>query len=444
MLKIRLASLAILVLGLMVGYAAFAPTDTGVPMARLPYILGLDLKGGTHLVYRADVANVPASDIDGAMDSLRNVIERRVNLFGVSEPLVQVERSGFVSASSEERLIVELPGITDVGEAVRLIGKTPTLEFKLLNTGVSLESIPQGATDLSRYFTPTSLTGRFLSSAQLQFTQTTNEPVVSLQFNDEGKKLFAQITRGNVGRILAIFLDGTPISTPVIREEIPDGRAQISGGFNPVEAKLLVRDLNYGALPVPIELISTQTIGASLGEEALASSVKAGLFGFVLVALFLILWYRLPGFLAVLSLVLYVVITLLLFKLIPVTLTAAGLAGFILSIGMAVDANILIFERMKEELNSGKDLQSAIKEGFARAWLSIRDSNFSSIITATILFWLGTTAVIKGFALVFGLGVLVSMLTAITVSRTFLLSIGSNFNVERPFVRFLFGNGLKK
>ena len=442
MFQPRLISLGIIVIGLALAYAAFAPIGTTLPVADWPYALGLDLKGGTHLVYKADVSNVAKSEIDGAMDSLRNVIERRVNLFGVSEPVVQVERSGVLTASPEERLIVELPGVTDVAEAVRLIGKTPILEFKLLKSEVT--EIPPEATDLDQYFTTTQLTGRFLSKAQLEFHQTTGEPLVAIQFNDEGRKLFAQITKANVGKVLAIFLDGAPISTPVIREEIPDGRAQISGGFNPEEAKFLVRDLNYGALPVPIELISTQTIGASLGEEALAKSIKAGIAGFILVALFLIFWYRLPGLLAVLSLSLYVAITLIIFKLIPVTLTAAGLAGFVLSIGMAVDANILIFERMKEELRDGKKLPDAIREGFARAWLSIRDSNLSSIITASILFWLGTTAVIKGFALVFGLGVLISMFTAITVSRTFLLSIGGGLDATRPFIRFLFGNGLSK
>jgi protein-export membrane protein SecD len=220
--------------------------------------------------------------------------------------------------------------------------------------------------------------------------------------------------------------------------------AQISGNFTPEEAKALVRNLNYGALPVPIELISTQTIGASLGEAAVKDSVKAGLIGFAFVVFFLIVWYRLPGFLASVALSLYVAIMLAIFKLVPVTLTAAGLAGFILSIGMAVDANILIFERTKEELRAGKKLGEAIHEGFARAWTSIRDSNSSSMITAVILYWLGTSPVIKGFALVFFLGVLASMFTAITASRALLYSLPISLDRKDTLVRVLFGSGFSK
>jgi protein-export SecD/SecF family membrane protein len=225
--------------------------------------------------------------------------------------------------------------------------------------------------------------------------------------------------------------------------EIPDGKAVISGNFTADAAKALVRDLNYGALPVPIELISTETIGASLGKDAATSGVKAGIVGFALIVAFLLLWYRLPGFIASLSLVIYIILSLAVFKLIPVTFTAAGIAGFILSIGMAVDANVLIFERMKEELKKGKSVHDALHEGFSRAWLSIRDSNISSMITAVILFWLGTSA-IKGFALTLGLGVLISMFTAITVSRTFLFAIAPR-DTNKPaskLVKFLFSNGL--
>jgi protein-export membrane protein SecD len=225
----------------------------------------------------------------------------------------------------------------------------------------------------------------------------------------------------------------------VIKDEIIDGKAVISGSFTRDEAKTLVRNLNYGALPVPIELISTETVGASLGENAKTAGVNAGIVGFALLVAFLILWYRLPGFVASISLVIYIILSLAIFKLIPVTFTAAGIAGFILSIGMAVDANVLIFERMKEELKRGKSVHDAMHEGFTRAWLSIRDSNISSIITAIVLFWLGTSAV-KGFALTLGLGVVVSMFTAITVSRTFLFAIVPASN--NRFVKFLFSNGL--
>jgi protein-export membrane protein SecD len=290
-------------------------------------------------------------------------------------------------------------------------------------------------------FIDTGLTGRFLSRATLDFDTRTGEPKVVLTFNSEGQKLFSKITKENVNRILAIFLDGQPISTPVIREEITSGDAVISGGFQVNEAKQLARNLNYGALPVEIKLISTQTIGASLGENALNAGIRSGLIAYLIIALFLILWYRLPGLLAALSLVFYVTLNLLIFKFL-VTLTAAGIAGFILSIGMAVDANILIFERMKEELARGRSLPDAIKEGFARAWTSIRDSNLSSIITAIILYWFASTSLIKGFALVFFIGVVTSMFTAIVASRTLLAALGAKG--ESKFAKFIFGSGFFK
>jgi protein-export membrane protein SecD len=299
----------------------------------------------------------------------------------------------------------------------------------------------KASSTIDELFVSTGLTGRFLKKATLQFDQTTFEPHVSITFDDQGTALFAAITKANVGKVLAIFLDGTPISTPVINQEIKGGEATISGNFKVDEAKTLVRDLNYGALPVPIELASTQTVGASLGDGALAASMRAGAFAFLAVAIFLVFWYRVPGLVAVLALGIYTVLNLALFKLIPVTLTSAGIAGFILSLGMAVDANVLIFERMKEELKRGKKLPEAIKEGFHRAWLSIRDSNISSIITAIILFYFASTPVIKGFALVFGLGVVVSMFSAITASRTLLMAVG--VKGEGKFARFLFGSGIK-
>ena len=259
-----------------------------------------------------------------------------------------------------------------------------------------------------------------------------------LKFNSDGARIFSDLTTRNVGRYFGMFLDGVPISVPVIREAIPNGEAVVSGNFTPEEAKELARNLNYGALPVPIELISTQTVSGTLGDEAVRDGILAALWGVGAVALFMILWYRLPGLLAAVALLLYIGVNLALFQLIPVTLTAAGIAAFILSVGMAVDANILIFERTKEEMRSGKDIDHALHEGFSRAWPSIRDSNISSIITATILFWFGTS-LIKGFALVFGLGVLVSMLTAITVSRTFLFALG--VTGKGSVARFFFGSG---
>lgn len=387
---------------------------------KFPFKYGLDLSGGTELVYEADVSSVEGSEIGTSMQTLRDVIERRVNLFGVSEPVVQTEEASIFSGEgSNHRLIVELPGITDVDEAVRLIGETPTLEFKLLREDASEE-------DLENSFADTGLTGRFLESAKLEFSggqaQVASEPIVVLNFNEEGSELFAEITRNNVGRILAIFLDDSVISTPVVRQEITGGTAQISGGFDAEEARDLARNLNFGALPVPINLASTQSVGSTLGNQTLDQGIVAGIIGLGVVSVFLILWYRLSGVMAVLSLSLYLLILMSLFKLIPVVLTASGIAGLILSIGMAVDANILIFERIKEEIFGGRKVKEAIEEGFRRAWPSIRDANITSILTAIILFWFGTSLV-KGFALVFGLGIVVSMFTAIVVTKTFLLAL---------------------
>jgi len=390
--------------------------------------LGLDLSGGTHLVYKADISKIDGSEVPSAMQALRDTIERRINLFGVSEPIIQVEEGGIFGDSKEQRLIVELPGVTDINEAVKKIGETPILEFKLLSKEVQ-DKINGGTTDENILNTPeafleTGLTGRMLQKASIQFDQNfNNKPIIGLKFNNEGADLFAKITRENTNKVLGIFLDGQLIEAPYIREEISGGEAVITGDFTADEAKQVVRDLNYGALPMPISLLSTETIGATLGDLAVNSSLKAGLYAFIIVALFLIVWYRFQGFVAMLTLVIYTIINLILFKLIPVTLTAAGIAGFILSIGMAVDANILIFERTKEELKKGKSKYDALNEGFHRAWSSIRDSNLSSIITAVILYYFASTPVIKGFALVFLIGVLVSMFSAITASRTILFAV---------------------
>jgi protein-export membrane protein SecD len=406
--------------------------------------LGLDLSGGTQLVYKADLSEVTSGGEKDAMASLRDTIERRVNLFGVAEPIVQTETGGALAGEAQQRLIIELPGVSDTEKAIAMIGQTPSLEFRLLN---STTTVPNEGTPLSLVkdmFEPAAISGKHIEKAQLQFgagsSNITNEPVVVLTFNAEGKEIFANLTRDNVGRPFGIFLDSVLISIPVIREAIPDGTAVISGNFTPESARELVRNLNFGALPVPIELLSTQTVSGTLGAEAVHDGLMAAIAGLAVVAFFMTFWYRLPGFLATLALVLYAVVTLALFKLIPVTLTAAGIAAFILSVGMAVDANVLIFARMREEMDKGKNVDQAIKDGFARAWLSIRDSNISSMITAVILFWFGTS-IIKGFALVFGLGVLVSMLTAITVSRTFLIALG--LKGQGKFLKFIFGSGLR-
>ncbi len=451
MFKHRMLSLFLIIIFAFIGFYVYksdrVSPETSPRLASYAFKLGLDLNGGTELTYKADISKVKG-DIGGAMSSLRDVIERRVNLFGVSEPIVQVENPGAISGTNEYRLLVGLPGVTDINKAVELIGKTPKLEFMLLKPEAKNFTEEELKTKTEAdLFVSTGLDGGYLSHADLQFTtsgagQLAGQPIVALTFNTEGRALFAKITKENKGEILSIFLDGVAISSPVIRDEITDGKAIISGNFTAESAKNLVRDLNYGALPVPVELIGTQSVGASLGESAKTAGVKAGVIGFALIVAFLILWYRLPGIVASVSLVIYIILSLAVFKLIPVTLTAAGIAGFILSIGMAVDANVLIFERLKEELKKGKSLHDALHEGFSRAWLSIRDSNISSIITAIILFWLGTSA-IKGFALTLGLGVIISMFTAISVSRTFLFALAPKSSGEvSKLSKFLFSNGL--
>ena len=366
------------------------------------------------MVYEADLNQVGDLNAADAMQGVRDVVERRINFFGVSEPVVQV--------SGSNRLIVELAGISDVNQAIQLIGETPFLEFKEETAGTRdiLDAQSRGERLNEEPFLPTGLNGRHLKKAQLIFDPQTNIPQVSLQLTDEGAELFAEITRKNIGKFVAIYLDGEAISIPVVQSEIPDGQAVISGKFTPQEAKLLVTRLNSGALPVPISLISQQTIGASLGQESLVKSLTAGVYGLIAVALFMILFYRLPGVVSVVALVVYVLIVLSSYKLIPVTLTLAGIAGFILSLGMAVDANVLIFARMREELKAGKTLTQSMEEGFKRAWLSVRDSHVTTLIGALVLY-IFTTSMVKGFALTLGIGVLVSLFTATVVTRKILL-----------------------
>ncbi len=461
MLKHRIITAAILILGVFIGYAVYVSEpkitgDANLPLSgafsKFPFKLGLDLSGGTRLVYKADISQVASGEVSDSMDALRDVVERRVNLFGVTEPIVQLEEgSALGGASGEKRLIVELPGVTDAVAAAKMIGETPVLEFKSERPDSSRKRAIIAAREAFQktgaqnpllsedpYYVDTGLTGRFLKRAIVGFDQTTGEPRVSLEFNDEGTSLFGKITKENINKTIAIYLDGAPISTPVVREEISNGRAEITGNFTPQEAKQLVGRLNSGALPVPIALLSTQVIGAPLGEKALNDGVYAGLIGLISIAIFLIVWYRLPGLIAVLALSIYVALMLMFFKLISVTLTAAAIAGFILSVGMAVDANILIAERTKEELRRGKGIKDSIAEGFTRAWSSIRDSNISSIITGVILFWFGTS-LIEGFALTFVLGVLVSMFSAITVTRTFLYALG--ISARTGLTSFLFSSG---
>jgi protein-export membrane protein SecD len=625
---------------------------TGFPhYVNVAYHLGLDLQGGTQLVYEADVSKIPFGDKAGSVEGVRDVIERRVNAFGVSEPVVQINK-----AQGAWRVIVELAGVKDVKEAIKMIGETPLLEFKEQNDEPARELTPEERTELSKFnkeakdkakkalqaalketdfskivkeytenevgrdtggdlgwiqregqfgflyekangvdvgkvfpkvvenesglfvmkvndrrengkearanhilicfegaekcekettkeeakkiiddlkakATPynfailakenstepgakdtsgdlgwfgqgkmvkpfedalwnlekgkisdvvetqfgyhliykvderpiieykaavifvntktesdilppaepwkaTALTGKQLKSARVEFDQRTGTPEVQLAFNDEGKELFGQITEKNVGKQVAIFLDGQSISEPRVNEAIKGGEAVITGSFDIAEAKLLAQRLNAGALPVPINLVSQQTVGASLGSESLQQSLKAGLWGFIFVIVFMILYYRLPGILASLALIIYGVLVLFIFKSVPVTLTLAGIAGFILSVGMAVDANVLIFERMKEDLRVGKPLGTALDEGFKRAWPSIRDGNLTTIITCLILMFFGT-GMIKGFAVTLTIGVLMSMFSALVITKHFLLWFVAR---EKPWKSFwLFG-----
>lgn len=453
-------ALIVVLVAIGIGYFVYATTVN--PDSKYPFKLGLDLAGGTHLIYKADVTALRPEEVPDLMNVLREVIERRVNVFGVSEPIVQVEGSSIVAENREERLIVELPGVTDVEQAVAEIGKTPLLEFKLVNQAAlaaqqALETQFASATadgtaqiNLKSVngvepYTDTGLTGRYLQRAELVFGQgntgLSNEPIVSITFNDEGAALFEKITTENVGEMLAIFLDGEVVSSPVINEPISGGQAVIHGDFTPEEGRELVRNLNFGALPVAIELVSTQTIGAALGERAIEAGIFSGTLGLAAIALFMIFWYRLPGLVAAISLTTYVLMMLAIFKLLPVTLTAAGLAGLVLSIGLAVDANILISERLKEELRAGKKPREAIETGFKQAWSSIRDGNLVNILSGIILYWFGDVF-IEGFAFTLIIGTIVSLLSSLVISRTFLMAL--NMEGKAGASRFLMGSGIHK
>jgi len=439
-----------------------------------PFKLGLDLSGGSYLVYQADTLEIAEEEVGDSMDALRDTIERRINAFGIAEPNVTTETHTVGVDGTQERLVIELPGVTDLDEAVELIGQTPLLEFReeasaeviagideeLLNLTTVNPDDDEATIELNlqqfqelqnRRYVNTPLTGRYLEKAQLQFSQAgvqyggglQSQPIIALRFNREGAKLFEELTRDNVGKTIAIYLDGILVSAPTVNQAIAGGQAIIEGAFTLDEAKETVGRLNSGALPIPIELISTNTIGPTLGQDALDAGVFAGTLGLILVALVLVLWYRLPGLIAVIGLGIYTAIMLWMFKFIPVTLTSAGITGFIISIGIAVDANILIFERMKEELKAGKNLYASVEIGFKRAWASIRDANISSIISAIFLFWFGT-ALIKGFALTFGLGILISMFTAVTVTRFLLLSLAKKEGKTSRIMRFLYQNGFNK
>jgi preprotein translocase subunit SecD len=373
--------------------------------------LGLDLEGGLRVEYQA-LPKEGVSPSAEAMGVIKDIIERRVNTTGVSEPVVVVQGS--------DRVVIELPGITDVDNVRRLVGQTGQLDFVPLG---STQMTDGQTVDLEQY--PPLFGGDQLESAAVGQDQTGGGLTVNFVLKnngpESGAQKFATYTAEHIGEYFAIVLDGTVISAPVIRNSIPNGQVEISagtiGGFPAREANSLVTVLKFGSLPFPIEELSSEQISATLGEQFLNQSLLAGAIGIALVILFMLLFYRLPGVVAAFALVYYTVVVLAIFRLIPVTLTLAGIAGFVLSVGMAVDANILIFERMKEELRVGKSLPAAVEAGFNRAWNSILDSNVSSLITATILYAFGSS-VIRGFALVLIIGVLTSMFSAIVVTRT--------------------------
>jgi protein-export membrane protein SecD len=500
--------------------------------------LGLDLQGGIHLIYKVDTSAVETGKAQDALNGLQDVIERRVNAFGVAEPLIETSKSG-----GEQRLIVELAGVKDIEKAKEMIKETPFLEFKKLGEPAEpekpaelsdeekqynvdqkkkaedlLKQIQDGAdfSELAKQnsedpgskdkggdlgfvkkgafvpefdavlfdkglkdgevypqvvesqfgyhiikkleergdgdskevhsqhiliakktppmskqpapnFIETGLTGKNLKQADVQFMSQTGKPEVGIEFDSEGSKIFAELTKENIGKQIAILLDGQVISAPTVQAEITDGKAVITGDFTLDECKKLVQRLNEGALPMPITLIGQQSVEASLGQASLDKSLKAGMIGIILVMIFMIIYYRFLGLIASVALIIYTSLMVALFKLSivspwAITLTLAGIAGFILSVGMAVDANILIFERTKEEIRKGRGLRSAIEEGFHRAWPSIRDSNISTMITSLILIWFGT-GFVKGFAVTLLLGVLVSMFTAIVLVRVILTRV---------------------
>src|SRR3989344_7075898 len=343
---------------------------------------GLDLQGGTHLVYQTDLSKNTGS-ADDAVTGVVNVIRRRVDSLGVSEPVIQKTRDN-------SRVIVELPGISDVNQAINLIGTTAQLEFREGIAEKSLDDTGSVKSENYQDWQDIGLTGADFVAAEAQVAQANNsivrQPQVAIEFNSRGAKIFAEATKKNLQKPLAIFLDQKLLSAPTVQTEISDGKAVISGGFTLAEAKSLAIQLKAGALPVPVKLISQNNIGATLGQEAVTKSEVAGLLGLLMVLLFMLVYYRLPGLVAAGALVIYALVALAVYIAIPVTLTLAGIAGFIISIGMAIDANILIFERMKEELREGKTIVAAIDAGFSRAWSSISDSNISTIITCIILY----------------------------------------------------------
>lgn len=387
---------------------------SSIIIAIKPAKLGLDLVGGSRLVLEAQTTQSIPKITPEVMGNLQFAIENRVNKLGVAETVVQ--------QVGEKRLLIEIPDVTDLEEAKSFLGETADLEFK---------REVQDANGI--HWEATGLSGKDLSRAALS-TDQVGQWVVSLEFNAEGAKKFADLTKELVGQKMAIFFDGELQSDPVIREVIYGGKAQISGGesgFEQGEAQRMVNLLNAGALPVPAVVVEENTVGPTLGADSIEKSKIAGIIGLATVMIFMIAYYKVPGLIADIALIIYSLILFALFKTIPITLTLAGIAGFILSIGMAVDANILIFERTKEELRAGRNLFTAINSGFDRAFTSIFDSNMTTIITSAILYMLGSS-IVKGFALTLAIGVIVSMFSAITITKNFMHLLFGTGELKHP------------
>lgn len=391
---------------------------------KIKAMLGLDLVGGTELIYQADLSG--SADKMKDLNNLTSVFRSRIDELGVSEPAIQT--------SGSDKVIIELPGVKNIDDAISRIGATYELNFMEEGTesdGVALKDFYDPTFEYPGYWKATDLTGRQLKSADITFqngqdSMGKSEPVVSLKFDNAGKEKFATLTKNNLQKRIAIVLDNKIVSAPTVQTEITNGEAVITGSKDINDAKKLSSRLNEGMLPVPVHLVGQQNVGATLGQDSLKNSMIAGIIGLLLVAIFMVVYYKFSGLIAVIALVIYSLISLAIFKIIPVTMTLAGIAGFILSIGMAIDANILIFERMKEELALGKALNLAIVDGFKRAFTSVKDSNLSSIITCIILYYTAGSGPVRGFALTLGIGIAISLFSAITVTRTILLLIAGS------------------
>jgi len=389
---------------------------------------GLDLAGGVSLSYDIDLSQTNSDNISTALESLKNNIERRVNLFGISEATVQLSNDN----KSNYRLNVDLPGIEDINQAGKLIGQTAQLSFRG-ETVLSPEATAT-ATYQDAFSDDTGINGSHLVKATVEINPNTSEPEVALEFNSEGTKLFAQATKKYLNKRIAIFLDEYPITAPTVQSEITDGRAVINGSFDTKTAKSLTAQLNAGALPLPINLIHQTLVGATLGADSISKGVYAGIIGLILVSLFMIGNYGYLGFIADIGLIIYGLITLSLYRLIPITLTFPGIVGFILSVGMAVDSNILIFERMREEIRAGKPWNVAMELGFGKAWDSIKDANACTIITGLILFnpfswgFLNTSGMVRGFAVTLLLGITIGIFTGVVVTRNLLRVLAKKTN----------------